>query len=161
MYLRLAIVAVVLVVLSATHWKAYHTGFKVSQAEAKQRELQAQQAVLQAEQAARAKEQQLVAERQKTEERYAQEKRRAAASAAGAQSELDRLRNELASAAASGSPTCPNPTAAPRDHGGARLESELLGHCATTLVNLAAEADRLEAQLVGAQQYIKAVCLKR
>ena len=161
MYLRLAIIIVVISVLGATHWKAYRTGFNVSQAEVQQREAQAQQAALQAEQAARFKEQQLVAERQKTEERYVQEKRRAAVAAAGAQSELDRLRDELASAATGGSPACSNPTAAPRDHGGTRLESELLGHCATALVNLAAEADRLEAQLVGAQQYIKNVCQKR
>jgi hypothetical protein len=160
MYLRLAIVAVVLVVLSATHWKAYHTGFKVSQAEAQQKELQAQQAVLQAEQAARAKEQLLVSERQKLEERYAREKSKAAAAVAGAESELGRLRDELAAGANRGS-ACPSAPASSGDYGGARLESELLGNCAQTLVGLAAEADRLEAQVVGLQQYIKGVCLKR
>ena len=118
MYLRLVIAIVALVVLGATHWKAYHTGLKVAQAEAQQKELQAQQVVLQAEQKARAKEQLLVTERQKLEERYVQEKRKAASAAAGAESELDRLRDELA-AGANRSATCPSAPATSGDYGGA------------------------------------------
>lgn len=163
MYLRIAILTVILVALGATHWKAYHTGFAVAQSEARKKELENQQALLQAEQAARAKEQMLVSERQKLEEKYVREKNKAASAAAGAESELDRLRDELAATASrpGSNPTCPSATSSSGDHGGAGLESELLGHCAKALVGLAAEADRLEAQVVGLQQYIKGVCLKR
>lgn len=152
MYLRLALLIVFSVLLAGTHWKAYVSGKQAMQAHY-------QQAQLQAEQAARAREQQLVAERQKSEERYVQEKRKAAAAASGAQSELDRLRDALASSG--GGPTCPAPAASARVDAGTGLESELLGHCAQTLVGVAAEADRLEAQVVGLQQYIKQVCQKR
>jgi hypothetical protein len=105
----------------------------------------------------------LVSERQKLEEKYVREKNKAASAAAGAESELDRLRDELAtkSSIPGSNPTCPSAAPSSGDHGGTGLESELLGHCAKTLVGLAAEADRLEAQVVGLQQYIKGVCLKR
>lgn len=109
--------------------------------------------------AARVREQELAQARQKVEVEYAQHKKRAAVAAAGAQSELGRLRDELAAptAGAAGSDTRPTE----RADGAAGLERELLGQCATALVAVAAEADRLEAVVVGLQGYVREVCLAR
>lgn len=146
MYIRLVIVAIVAVVLAGTHWKVYLNGQKAVRAE-----YQAKQ--LAAEQAARAREQQLVAQRQKVEELYVQEKRKAATAAAGARAELDRLRGQLAA----GGPAPADPATAPRADG-ASIESQLLGACATALVGVAEGADRLAAQVVGLQEYVRGVC---
>lgn len=148
MYGRLTFAGVVLLVLAATHWKAYHSGMTSAEAKA------ARQALV-AEQVAREREQQLVLARQKVEERYAQEKRVLQRSAAGAQSELDRLRDELAGGRQAGS----DPTAPGRADGSASLERELLSSCAGALVQLAAEADGLAARLIGLQGYVREVCL--
>lgn len=48
---------------------------------------------------------------------------------------------------------------APGTYGTGGLESELLGHCAATLVELAKEADRLEGKVVGLQAYINSIKL--
>lgn len=155
---RVWIAAVILVALTVTHTVAYRSGKANVRAEWN-KDIAARTAqALQVEQENRAKEQQLVAARQQAEERYAKEKRKVAAAAAGAQSELDGLRNELATA---GRPACADPAAAARADGGAGLERDLLGACATALVGMAQEADRLEAQLVGLQQYVKQVCLAK
>lgn len=156
---RALIGLVLVVVLSATHFTAYRAGkANVRAAWDKERaELTAK--ALEAERAARKKERALVAERQKLEERYAEDKRKAADAAAGARTELDRLRDTLA--AAPGCPAASDPAAASRAAGAARLESELLGHCAQALTDLAAEADRLETRVIGLQQYVKEVCLKQ
>ena len=110
-----------------------------------------------AEKAARDREQTLSVYRQQAEEKYVQEKTRAAAAANRARSELDGLRHELyaigPSTAGKGAP------ATGRADGGARLEGELLGQCATALVGVAAEADRLAASVIGLQSYVKNVCL--
>lgn len=155
---RVWVAAVLLVVLGATHFTAYRAGKGAVRAAWEQEKAATTAQLLEQERSFRRKEQALVAERKKLEDRYAQEKRKAADAAAGAQSALGGLRDALASA-----PSCPagaDPTAAGRTAGAARLESELLGHCAQTLVDLAAEADRLEARVVGLQQYVTQVCLK-
>ena len=147
---KLTLAIVVAVALAGTHWKAYVEGKHVVQAEWNKERLVA-------EKAAREKEQALVAGKQKAEEAYVQEKRKAARAAADARTELDRLRSALsaggepAQAAASG----------PRINDRAGLESELLGQCAAALVSMAAEADRLEAWIVGLQGYVKNVCSPR
>jgi hypothetical protein len=112
-----------------------------------------------ASEAARVQEQKLVEARQKVEVDYAQHKKRAAVAAAGAQSELSRLRDALAapSAGAAGGDTRP----AERVDGVAGLERELLGQCATAFVAMAAEADRLKAAVIGLQGYVREVCLAR
>lgn len=110
-----------------------------------------------AEQAARDREQTLSVFRQQAEERYVQEKTRAAAAASRARTELDGLRDALY-ASRPGS-TGQDPTAACRTDGGARHEGELLGQCASALVGMAAEADRLAAVVLGLQGYVKGVCL--
>ena len=109
-----------------------------------------------AEQAAREREQVLSQARQKAEEAYVQEKRKAIAAAARARTQLDGLRDELyalpgpAAAGENSAPTC-------RVDAGA-LERELLGQCAATLVSVAAEADRMAAQVLGLQGYVRGVC---
>lgn len=145
-------------VLGFTHFSTYRMGKAVVRAEwDKDKAARVAQAMA-AEQAARAREQQLVAERQKAEEVYVQQKRKAAAAVAGALTELDRLRDELA---APGGRACKDPAAPAGAYGGAGLESDLLGHCATALVRMAQEADRLETVVVGLQGYVKNVCQKQ
>lgn len=155
---RMWIAAALIVATIVSHTAVYRAG-KASVRAEWDKDIAARTAqALEAEQKARAKEQQLVTARQQAETRYVEEKRRAATAAVGAKSELDRLRDELA---APRNPACASPTAPAGNHGGAGLESELLGHCAQALVGMAAEADRLETQVVGLQQYIKQVCLAK
>lgn len=113
------------------------------------------QGLQKAEQAARSREHDLLAARQRTEERYEQEKRKAAVAGSRARIELDGLRNELY-AIAPANPKDPAP--ARRADGRATLERELFGSCASTLVGVAAEADRLAAVVVGLQTYVRSVC---
>lgn len=109
-----------------------------------------------AEQAARQREQSLSVFRQQAEEKYVQEKNRAAAAASRARTELDGLRDALyAARTVPGQGACTAGGADAR----ARLEGELLGQCASALVGMAAEADRLAAVVVGLQGYVKGVCL--
>jgi hypothetical protein len=114
------------------------------------------QGLQQAEQAARSREHDLLAARQKAEERYELEKRKAAVAGSRARSELDGLRNELYAIPA---PSPKDPAPAIRADDRATLERELLGSCAKTLVGMAAEADRLAAVVVGLQTYVKNVCV--
>jgi hypothetical protein len=159
MYWRIAAALIVAALLAGTHWKSYVAGKKTVQAEWNLDIQKRTEQALAAEQAAREQEQQLVAAKHKAEEAYVEQKRKAARAADGAKSELDRLRNAIAERGAG--ETCTDPSAQPRANAGARLEQELLGHCAATLVELAAEADRLEAIVVGLQGYIKGTVLKQ
>jgi hypothetical protein len=108
--------------------------------------------------AARAQEQALSAAKQKAEEAYAIEKRKAAVAARSARAELDGLRNELYALPAPATNPGSNPTAPTRVNGGP-VERQLLGECATALVEMAAGADLLAAQLVGLQGYVRNVCV--
>lgn len=148
-WFKLTAAAVLALLLTGTHWKAYVAGQQAVRAEY-------QAAQLQAEKEARAREQRLVEEKQKAEAAYVDQKRKAAVAVSGARSELDRLRDALAARSA-GAPTATCPRAADR----AGLEQHLLGQCASALVGVAAEADRLETLVVGLQGYIKNVCLEK
>lgn len=148
--LMLAIVAGALVYKARIESAADAAGYARAQAEYTA-------AALKAEQAARAREAQLNAARAAVEKTYVTEKRRAADAAAAAQSELDLLRDTLDSIAA-GRAAAADPGTAGRADGPARLEQELLGHCARALVDLAREADGLEARIVGLQGYVRDVC---
>ncbi len=156
---RVIVGIVLLVALGATHFTAYRAGKAVLRADWDKDKAAQMAKLLEQEQLFRKKEQALVAAKATAEKRYVDEKRKAATAAVGAQSALDGLRDTLAAA-----PACPapsDPAAASRAAGAARLESELLGHCAQALVGLAAEADVLEARIVGLQSYVRDVCLKR
>jgi Fe-S cluster assembly scaffold protein SufB len=150
MSLRVGAVLFALVALLGTHWKAYVSGGKAVEAR-----YQAQ--VLAAEQKARELEKTLVVEKQKAEERYVEHKRQAAVTAAGARAELGRLRSALASRREASA----NPATVAGTNGRTGLEQELFGQCASALVSMAAEADRLETWVVGLQGYVKGVCLPR
>lgn len=108
----------------------------------------------QASEDARARETALDAARQKAEEFYVSEKRKAAAAARGARNELDGLRDQLYAVPA------PTPGAASaalgRVNGAAPVERQLLSQCAAALVDLAGEADGLAARLTGLQFYVRA-----
>ena len=140
--------ALLSIVLAGTHWKAYVSGRQAVQAKY-------EAAAAQQEKAYRAKEQALVAAKQEVEVRYAQLKKRNAADAAGSRGELERLRDSLAQREAPA-----DAPAVPRANGGSGLERELLLEGAAALAELAAEADRLEAMVVGLQGYVRNVCLK-
>ena len=106
--------------------------------------------------AARAQEKALGEAKQKIEEAYALEKRKAAVAARSARNELDGLRNELyalpAPIASANSPSPARPD-------GATIERKLLGECAAALTEMAAGADGLAAQLIGLQGYVRNVCV--
>lgn len=107
-----------------------------------------------AEQAARDREQALLGFRQQAEEKYVQEKNRAAAAASRARTELDGLRDAIYRS----TPVTQDPAATCRTDDAA-TQRELFGQCASALVGMAAEADRLAANVVGLQGYVRGVCL--
>lgn len=147
---RSIIIAVVVATVSFSHYFVYNKGREAIQAKwDKDKLVQTEQALQ--------KQQQLQIEKQKSDERYADEKRKAAVAVNAAKSELDRLRDALANRGEESASSC----TVPGTNGRAGLEQELLGQCATTLVAMAAEADRLEAIIVGLQSYVKNVCLAK
>ena len=92
---RYAMMAVLAVVLCATHWKAYVVGKTTVMSQWQQEKTQT---ALEAEQIARKKEQELTVAKEKAEKQYVEEKRKASKSAASASAELDRLRDQLSAA---------------------------------------------------------------
>lgn len=151
------IAAALLVAAVVSHSVAYRTGKAVVAAQWQQDKLIHAEATRKQQEAFRAKEQELLAAKQESEVRYVELKKRYDRSIAGARVELDGLRNDLAARDRAASQ---DPATLARAVGGAGLERELLGQCATALVGVAAEADRLEAQLVGLVSYVKNVCMK-
>ena len=113
---------------------------------------------LEKQQSALAKLQELNAAKQKVEQDYALEKRKAAVAARSARAELDGLRQELYALPPADPATSLQAAPTPGRVDGATVERQLLGECATTLVAVAAEADLLAAQLVGLQSYVRDVC---
>lgn len=91
---------------------------------------------------------------QQVGERHETLKRKNASTAAAAGSELDGLRNQLAARDLAATEAAS--TTGRADGTGA--ERQLLGHCAANLVELAKEADRIEAKLIGLQDYVRGVC---
>ena len=106
-------------------------------------------------QKALAKQQEMIDARQKLEEAYALEKRKAAVAASRARDQLAGLRQELYTLPA---PSLSANPPAPSSVDDAPIERHLLGECAAALVELASEADQLATQLVGLQRYAKDVC---
>lgn len=153
---RTIIVAVGLVAVLSSYYFVYSRGY--NKGEEVVHALWTEDKLKQTEEAL-SKQQHLQQEKQKSDERYVNEKRKATIAAASAKSELDRLRDILANndnrETSGGSCTITG------TNGRARLEQELLGQCAATLVAMAAEADRLEAVVVGLQSYVKNVCLSK
>ncbi len=105
-----------------------------------------------------AKLQELNTAKQKVEEDYALEKRKAAVAARSARAELDGLRQELYALPTPDPAALVQATPSTGRVDAGTIERQLLGECATTLVGVAAEADLLAAQLVGLQRYVRNVC---
>jgi hypothetical protein len=145
----------IVVALAISHWFMYDAGRTSIQVKWERDIAQRAAQALAAEQAARAREQDLVAQRQKVEEQYARETRRAAAAAAGAQSELDRLRRELATGRRSAGQ---DSTSAGGIDAACRPEREILGECGEALFGMAREADAAVGRLGALQDYVRNVC---
>lgn len=150
--LRIIAAAVLALVLTATHWKAYDAGNTSAL-------IKYQAQLAEVERATRAREHQLIAAKQQAEERYETEKLNAATANAGARAELERLRRRLAQRQTVRTDTTPAPS--PSIDAAAPTERQLLGQCAQTAVEVAGDADRLAAQLTGLQDYVRNVCTAR
>ena len=150
---------VILFALSFSHYFAYNKGQEFVHNLWTKDKLVTTKAQADAADEALKKLQLLQAEKQKVDQLYVQEKRKAAVAASGAQRELDRLRDTLTSGNTTESDNGSGTVS--RVDGGTRLEQELLGQCAATLVAVAAEADRLETVIVGLQSYVKNICLAK
>lgn len=147
---QLIVVAVCAAVSFATGWTA--NGWRFGQ------QLDAikadhAQALATAEAQARAREHQMATAKQKAEEAHESTKKQSQRAIAGARSELERLRDVLATRATAADTAAPG-----RTDGAACTERELLGEGAGHLADLAAEADRLATTLTGLQGYVRAVC---
>jgi glutamate/tyrosine decarboxylase-like PLP-dependent enzyme len=156
--IKTIVLFVVLAALSFSHYFVYNEGQKAVHSLWTKDKLTKATAETNAADEALKKLQTLQAEKQKVDQLYVQEKRKAAVAASGAQHELNRLRDTITSGTTesnNGSSTIS------RVDGGTRLEQELLGQCAATLVAMAAEADRLETVVVGLQSYVKNICLAK
>lgn len=155
---RLWITLALVIVLAFTHFVSYRYGRATVRAQWEQDKAQRTQQALAAEQAARAREQELIDKRKKLEDRYAQNKRKADAAAAGARTELGRLRDQLAAA---GGQTPADPAAPARADAAPSAERAVISECAGALVEMAANADRLSATVTGLQGYVSEVCRAR
>jgi hypothetical protein len=104
-----------------------------------------------------AKLQELNAVKLKVEQDYALEKRKAAVAARSARAELDGLRQELYALPSPDPSAIVRPPTTTGRADGATTERQLLGECSAALVEVAADADLLAAQLVGLQSYVQNV----
>lgn len=138
--------------LCASHWKAYKIGGdQVTRAWDAERLAQANELTKLSE-ASRAKEQKMQEQTRKVTNDYYRQKQAHAAAAVRSADSLRDLQAELAKPGTCGDPTTPS-----RANGAIGLERELLGQCAKALTELAGDADRLEAQVVGLQGYVVAI----
>lgn len=147
---KLATVLLIAAALAGGAWKIRHDAYK-SGAEAVKQEYAA--AATKAALAAMKNQERLQDAVNQVGERHEKTKRANEAAAAAASDELDGLRSELASRDTAATEA---PAAACRIDAG-RAERELLGLCATTLIGVAKEADRLEGKLGALQDYVRQI----
>ena len=141
--------------LCASHWKAYKIGGdQVTRAWDAERLDQANELTKLSE-ASRAKEQKMQEQTRKVTNDYYRQKQAHAAAAVRSADSLRDLQAELAQPG-----TCSDPAAPSGANGALGLERELLGQCGQALKELAAEADGLEARVVGLQGYVNGVIAK-
>ena len=144
---KLAAAGALLVALAGGAWKLRHGGLVDGRAEV-HAEWNADK--LATSENARLREQAAQKSNERVDRDYQKQK---AADRVAANATADSLRDFKAALSAD------NPTSTERGtHGTGGLERELLGHCATTVAELAITADRLEAKVVGLQSYINNVC---
>lgn len=132
-------------------WRAYHKGDATGYARA-QGEHAAED--LRASERARKREADLNAANDKVKHDLLQTQRAHAAAVAAAD-DAERL---FLAALNDAAPSSPGATATARIDGTGGPERNLLGACATTVVGLAKEADRLEDKVVMLQDYVRTVC---
>jgi hypothetical protein len=158
MHLRLVIALVALVVLGATHWKAYHSGHKTGRADIQQQwdaeRAAAATQTLAASESARAKEQALAS----TVERVRNElEKQKLAAAAAARESAHRLRDyESALADAVRDRTAEHPGAT---SGATGPFAAIAGECGRALIALDEHARGLEAKARALQNYTAGVCV--
>jgi hypothetical protein len=130
-----------------------HRSATEAAAKAAKTQLEAQAQTLRAdgEKRERAKEQTYAETIQTVAGAYGQRVAKVHADAVGARTELDRLRDTIASAKPA---SCASQDAAAAGRADdSRITGQLLGNCAANLQRLAEEADRLEAKLTALQDY--------
>lgn len=141
----------ILVVVAATHWKAYSMGGAEARAELAERNAELMAESVTQSEANRKTEQVMAAKLRKAQDEYAKLQKLNADSAR----DLDRVRGDFQTAI--NSRCTANPTAPGCADAGGGLERELFGHCASALSELAVQADRLETKVIGLQAYIKSI----
>jgi len=147
MYFRIAAVLVIVVFLTATHWKAYSVGKQTVKSE-----LIA--AVRKAEEERRTKESALLEQKQRLDEDYATRKKNSDAVIRSSRNELDRLRDELRSYAERQNPdTSTRTDADPRD--------TIIRECSEAAQSLARVADENGLKLKALQSYVTDICLNQ
>jgi hypothetical protein len=139
--------------LSGLLWKAYKIGGDQVTRAWDADKLEQARDLAKFSEAARSKEQEIQANTRKVTNDYIAQKKLHAAAAARSADSLRDLQAELATPAQS----CGDPATPSRTNATVGLERELLGQCAKALTELAADADRLEAQVVGLQGYVVAI----
>lgn len=148
---RIWALAGILVVVAATHWKAYSMGGAEARAELAERNAELMAESVTQSEANRKTEQAMAAKLRKAQDEYAKLQKLNADSAR----DLDRVRGDFQTAI--NSRCTANPTAPGCADAGGGLERELFGHCASALSELAVQADRLETKVIGLQAYIKSI----
>ena len=151
LYARLAAAAVVAVFLMGTHWKAYKTGQDAITAEW-QADIAARTAqALEASEAARKVEQELSRQVETERGKYAQQLKNTRTVAAAAGIGMRDLQQALAGPVAAASASA---TARADDAARARV---VVSACAREVHAMAALLDERNQQLVGLQEYVKAI----
>ena len=141
----------ILVVVAATHYKAYDMGGIRHRAEFAAYKAEQVEKALTASEANRKTEQAMAAKLRKAQDDYAKLQKLNADSAR----DLDRVRGDFQTAL--NSRCTNNPTAPGCVDGAGKLERELLAACADAIQKLAGETDRLAAKTVGLQAYIRSI----
>jgi hypothetical protein len=160
-YLRAGLGLAVAVALIGSHAWVYHAGGEDVQLQWQRERAAAATAQAAVQAQAREREQAIAREIQQQGDQHAQETARRATAERSARTELDRLRTELgglreqASAPGAGGASA-SATPAGGTDATATVLADVLGQCAGALQSLAAEADRLTAQVIGLQRYVRA-----
>lgn len=162
-YAKIVALLLALIGIAGVGWKIYHTGLTDGRIEGKNAMdayVNEQKAnALSESMARRHREDTLIAKVKDSDHAYQTEKSRRLADAVtldGVLREFE-VTGKAADSSGGNEATTPQPGA----NGTGGLERELLNHCAAVVVGLAKEADRLESQVVGLQNYIRSIGLYR
>ena len=144
------------IALAASHFKAYHAGGVSARAELQAYQLEATQQAAAASEAARKKETELNLSVERVKANYAKAKRDNLALSGALDDSLRQFQSAL------GDQTLKNPLASSgTDGAGGHIDNVLRDSASTLAQHLAAvatQADRLEAKVIGLQDYVRLVC---